>query len=181
MKFGDFKVYKIEDLWDRKPIVSETDRKSKDVLVFHVEPSDGYQTLKVTVRPSGTEPKTKFYIEIGTAPFDMDEFEKIKVETEQLVKSVEKSFMDHCFKLINIDFPERGYLLFWQLPIYDKMRYFEIEGDIEQLVNITDKKEKEDKLNEILEFLGTDPEEKVNKAFSAKYNASIREYIKLDE
>jgi len=178
--FGDFKVLKIEDFWDRKPLVSETDKMSKDVLVFHIVPPEGYQTMRVTVRPSGTEPKSKMYFEIGTAPFAAIEFEKIQNETDVLLRKFEKDVLQHCYKTIGVDFPERGFLIFWQVPMNDKLHYFEIEPEIESLKNISNKDEKQKKLNTLLEFLGTDGIEKVNKAFMAKNSVGIKEYLGLN-
>ncbi len=41
------------------PLRSGTDRASRDVLVFHLEGD-----ARITLRPSGTEPKTKIYVEL---------------------------------------------------------------------------------------------------------------------
>jgi len=65
-RFGDFEVIDFEDCQDRLPIVSETDRSSKDVLIFRFKPVQGTSSMRATIRPSGTEPKTKLYLEIGT-------------------------------------------------------------------------------------------------------------------
>jgi phosphoglucomutase len=45
------------------PILSESDRVSRDVLLFQLEGG-----ARVIVRPSGTEPKNKIYIEVPSAP-----------------------------------------------------------------------------------------------------------------
>ncbi len=177
--FGEFKVEKIEDFWERKPIVSETDRVSKDLLVFHINPPEGIQTMRVTVRPSGTEPKSKMYFEIGTAPFDIADYETIKSQTETLLRKFEKEVLQHCYKTIGVDFPERGFLIFWQVPMKDKLRYFEIEPEIENLKNESDKDVKQNKLKELLGFLGTDPIEKVDKAFQGKYKVGIRIFLNI--
>ncbi len=44
------------------PILSETDRASRDVLVFDLERGD--ERARVILRPSGTEPKNKAYVEV---------------------------------------------------------------------------------------------------------------------
>ena len=162
-KFGKFKVIETIDWQDRKPIVSETDKRSKNGLVFIFEPVENTLCVRVTVRPSGTEPKIKMYFEIGFR----------HKEDNTLLKNLEKDFMDYCYSLIGVDFPERGYLLFWQLSLDQKLKYFEIEE------NILDLKNKEEVLD-LLSFLGDSPIKKVNKAFTAKYNKTIEEYLSFD-
>ncbi len=177
--FGKYVVSRIDDWQQRLPIVSETDRISKNAIVFHFKPVEGTTSLRVTVRPSGTEPKIKAYYEIGSKPFDSKEYESIKKEIEALLKDVEKTFMIEAYKCIGVDFPERGFLLFWQLPLRDKLHYFEIEKDIVALASIKDKEERAKKLGELLQFLGSDPTIKVNDAFSKEYGKTIEEYINI--
>lgn len=178
-RFGKFSVDRVEDFWDRKPIVSETDRVSKDVLVFHFKPPEGLTSLKITVRPSGTEPKIKMYFEVGNDPVESSMLQKTKDKTENLLQEFEREFMTYCYKIIGVDFPERGFLLFWQLPVNAKLRYFEIEPEIEKLKDESDKKTREKKLTELLEFLGSDPIEKIDKAFNAKNGKSVKDYLNL--
>lgn len=177
--FGDFNVSSMEDFLDRKPLVSDTDRSSKDLMVFHMDPPQGYETMRVTVRPSGTEPKSKMYFEIGTKPFEIGQYKEIKERTEILMKDFEKVVLKYCYKIIGIDFPDRGFLLFWQVPMKDKMKYFDIEPEIEALKSETDIKVKEEKLGKILEFLGKDPIQKVDDAFKAKNKVGIKEFLGL--
>ena len=49
------------------PILSETDAAARNVLVFHLGGSE-----RVIIRPSGTEPKTKIYVEVIGAPLADD-------------------------------------------------------------------------------------------------------------
>ena len=92
---------------------------------------------------------------------------------------LEKAVIKYCYKIIGIDFPDRGFLLFWQLSATEKMHYFEIEPQIEALVNETERNVRDQKLNELLEFLGSNPIEKVDKAFIAKNGKGIREFLNL--
>lgn len=179
--FEEFKVDRVEDFLERKPLVSETDKLSKDVLVFHFKPSAELSSMKVTVRGSGTEPKIKMYYEIGSKPTDIENLEIVKKETETILSKLEKAFMKYCYKVIDVDFPDRGFLLFWQLPLNDKLHYFEIEKDIENLTDINSLTERKEKLFTLLEFLGSDPIEKIDNAFIEKNGKGILEYLSLNQ
>ncbi len=178
--FGNFKVKSVEDFLDRKPLVSETDKSSKDLLVYHMEPPTGYSTMRVTVRPSGTEPKSKMYFEIGTEPFPIEKYSEIKDRTEALLKEFEKAVLKDCYKSIGIDFPDRGFLIFWQVPMKDKMHYFEIEPQIENLKDEPDVEVRKNNLDSILGFLGSDPIERVDAAFKEKNKVGIREFLSIE-
>lgn len=176
--FGSYVIDHLEDCLQRMPLVSETDKSSKNVLVFHLVPTEGTTSIKVTLRPSGTEPKTKMYIEVGSKPFDLKQMAQIKEDVSKIIKEIEKAFMKACYKIIGVDFPDRGFLLFWQLPLQEKMRYFEIESDIVALKDV-EQSERKAKLESILSFLGTDPIMKVDEAFKNKYTVGIAEYLGL--
>lgn len=177
--FGKFKVKNYEDCLERKPIVSETDKSAKDVLIFQLDPIGDTETIKVTVRPSGTEPKIKIYFEIGTRPIGPAELDQIKKKSAAILHDLEKAVMLTYYKVIGVDFPERGFLLFWQLPLNDKLKYFEIEPKIEQLKNIQDKEMRQEELLRLTSFLGSNPVEKIDEAFKAKYESSVLEYLNL--
>lgn len=178
-QFGRFKVTRFEDCQNRTPIVSETDRQSKDVLIFDIEPVEGTISIKVTVRPSGTEPKSKMYFEIGGKP-DGRDLPTLQAETEVILKELEKEVLQACYRLINVDFPDRGFLLFWQLPLNSKLKYFEIEPAIAQLKDVA-ADQRQEQLATLLKFLGADPIEKVDNAFRAEYGQGIREYLELSK
>jgi len=177
--FGKFKVKSFENCLERKPIVSETDKSAKDILIFHIEPIEDAESIKVTVRPSGTEPKIKIYFEIGTSRVSKNKLAETKQNVERVSGELEKEVMLICYGIIGIDFPERGFLLFSQLPIEDKLKYFEIEREIENLRNLDDKKERNEKLSLIVSFLGSNPVQKIDEAFCAKHGISISEYLDL--
>jgi phosphoglucomutase/phosphomannomutase len=189
MAFGNYKVKKLEDCWNRTPLVSETDRVSKDMLIFHLEPValsatvtplSGVESMRVTIRPSGTEPKIKMYFEIGAYPAGSSEkLEEVKKGIENIMLDLEKATMLACYKIIDIDFPERGFLLFWQLPLDDKMKYFKIELEIERLKDIKDKEKRRENFLQLISFLGSNPVEKIDQAFKAKYKVSVLEYLNI--
>jgi phosphoglucomutase/phosphomannomutase len=87
--------------------------------------------------------------------------------------------MRACYGLIGVDFPERGFLLFWQLPLKDKLRYFEIEEEIARLKEIPEREPRARKLDALLKFLGANPVQKVDNAFKARFGAGVQDYLDL--
>jgi phosphoglucomutase/phosphomannomutase len=87
--------------------------------------------------------------------------------------------MQYCYKLLDVDFPERGFLLFWQLPLTDKLKYFEIEDEVANLKVISDRKDRREKLDQLLQFLGANPVEKIDKAFRERYGAGVLQFLDL--
>ncbi len=134
-------------------MVSETDRSSKNVLTYEIKPTPGITKIRVIIRPSGTEPKTKMYIEICTPPLGATSLDSIRTNIENIRLELEKAVIQHCLQLVDINFPERGFALFWQLPVETKLRYFDAEKEIEALIGIEEKNIREKRLKTILSFL----------------------------
>lgn len=179
--FGEFVVQEKIDRWqgEPQPHLSITDTASRNVLIFKIGRLPDTKTIKMTVRPSGTEPKIKMYFEVFGEPCDLQNIAAEKQKIVEIRNRLERAFMLYCYKILGVDFPERGFLLFWQLPLNDKLRYFEIEEEIVHLKNIQDQETRKKELYNLLEFLGADPIEKVNDAFREKYKKSIHEYLDI--
>jgi phosphoglucomutase len=79
----DYKFLKETDLVTGKE--SKLDFPVSDVLQFYLE--DG---SKVSVRPSGTEPKIKFYISVLSKLRSKDEFAKVTEELDKKISGIEK-------------------------------------------------------------------------------------------
>ncbi len=179
-KFGSFEVLKIIDFLDRKPIVSTTDFASKNCLTFYFKtPNKKIKLIRLTVRPSGTEPKIKMYFELGSQPLLKKDMNNIDLLLSKIVKKLEIDFMIYCYQLIGIKFPKRGFKLFNQMPLLDKLQYFKIENEIIKLKIIKNPNEREKKLNLLLLFLGSNPLEKIDLAFQEKYKVKIKQYLNL--
>ena len=179
--FGEFVVQEKIDRWqgEPQPHLSITDTASRNVLIFKIDRLPDTKSIKVTVRPSGTEPKIKMYFEVYGEPCDLENIDVEKKKIVEIRNRLERALMLYCYRILGVDFPERGFLLFWQLPLNDKLRYFEIEEELVKLKNIPDRKIRKEKLYKLLEFLGADPIEKVNDAFREKYKEGLREYLDI--
>ncbi len=68
---GEWSVVQFEDLWDESgrlgPCKGQTDRMARNFLIFRLRRPDGVQG-KLCLRPSGTEPKAKLYLELCSDP-----------------------------------------------------------------------------------------------------------------
>lgn len=180
--FHDFEVDQKVDRFqgEPQPHLSPTDTTSRNVLVFTFKDLPETQGIRVTVRPSGTEPKIKMYFEIIGKPFSIDKVNECKETITNIRHNLEKTFMDYCYGILGVDFPERGYLLFWQLPLETKMKYFETEPQILQLNEIINTNDRLNALQKCLSFLGSNPVEKADRAFKAKYRKGIMELLGLN-
>jgi phosphoglucomutase/phosphomannomutase len=179
--FGSFTVIERFDRWqgEPQPHLSKTDTSARNVIVYNFKNLTDTSGIRVTVRPSGTEPKIKMYFEVVGKPCSMEKLEDEKQKIIDFRLELEKTFMQYCYKLLDVDFPDRGFLLFWQLPLADKLKYFDIEEEIVNLKNISDTKNRKKELDQLLLFLGANPVEKIDKAFKEKFRAGVLEYLDL--
>jgi phosphoglucomutase len=79
----DYKILEEKNLLDGS--TSTLEFPSSDVLQFYLE--DG---SKVSVRPSGTEPKIKFYISVNAELPTRDEFLNVTKKLDQMIEGIEE-------------------------------------------------------------------------------------------
>ena len=179
---GEFGVAEKIDRWkgEPQPHLSPTDTSSRNVLILKLDNLPDTRSIRITVRPSGTEPKFKIYIEVLGKPFDPADIVAAKERLVAIQQKLERAFMSYCYGILGVDFPERGYLLFWQLPLDDKLKYFEVEEEIAALKDVADAADRRARMDEQLAFLGANPVQKVDPAFFARYGTGLLEYLELD-
>ncbi len=92
-EFSNTKVVLFEDYQTSKALdfkensTKELDFPKSNVLIFHLE--DG---TKIAARPSGTEPKIKFYVSVNGELDSIDNYKKTKEELENKIDSVLSHF-----------------------------------------------------------------------------------------
>src|SRR5262249_39432552 len=94
-----------EDLRDENgrlgPLRGATDAASRNVLIFHLG-----EQAKVVLRPSGTEPKAKIYLEVSSAPsgpgMPEDVWQAIRRDVDGQMRNLSEAFIRHALGLIGL-------------------------------------------------------------------------------
>ncbi len=122
---GGRRVVAFRDHWDESPdstfgpIVSETDRAARNVLVFHLEGD-----ARLIIRPSGTEPKNKTYVEVGGSPVAAGEDLGVqKADLDAQAAALEAAFVRDCLGLIGVALPDWGYRISGLVPLDAKQDF----------------------------------------------------------
>jgi hypothetical protein len=99
---GGVRVRRFADHWDEGPgsrfgpIRAETDRAARNVLVFELADES-----RVIIRPSGTEPKNKTYIEASSGPLaPAEDLDAVRSAVAARARALEEAFVAHCLGLI---------------------------------------------------------------------------------
>lgn len=108
---GGRAVLEFNDYWDEArygPFLSQTDRSSRDLISFAVEGG-----IKATIRPSGTEPKNKLYLELAADPLGpeatREQFQAHRDSVDQTVKDFSNRFLAEMLALIGAQVPEYAF------------------------------------------------------------------------
>jgi len=94
VRFLDYSLCRERLVLEKKDIEWKYNLPKADVLAFFYE-----NDLKITIRPSGTEPKIKYYFSIcRTIPENVD-LESFKIETDGLLDELEKEFSEKVLSI----------------------------------------------------------------------------------
>lgn len=99
-------VVRTIDYWDERahgPIKSGTDRASRNVVALYFD-----RGLKITARPSGTEPKLKIYVEAGG---DGAADAEGKADIDRLVAEATLQMAEHLLGTLDLRVPRHGLAL----------------------------------------------------------------------
>ena len=108
---GGRTVLGVNDYWDESrygPFLSQTDRSSRNLISFAVEGG-----IKATIRPSGTEPKNKLYLELAADPLGAAatraQFQAHRDSVDRTVKDFSNRFLAEMLALIGVRVPEYAF------------------------------------------------------------------------
>jgi len=106
------------------PIKSGTDAASRDVLVFHIGDSE-----RVIIRPSGTEPKTKIYVEVIGEPVGVDATDQALAESAAAVDrrahQLEVGITDVALSAVGISLPSYAFRMSPLVSIEHRIHFCE--------------------------------------------------------
>jgi hypothetical protein len=104
---GGRKVLSVTDYWDEEqfgPFISSTDRFGRNLMTYRLEGG-----IKATIRPSGTEPKNKIYIEKASAPVGAGAsdavFQAARDRVDREVQEFSNAFLKTMLALVDIHLP----------------------------------------------------------------------------
>jgi phosphomannomutase len=126
-RIGNISVKAVEDWWDQDdrslygPFLSQTDRNARNVLIFYLE--DG---SRIAIRPSGTEPKNKIYVETRTeipSATEAQELAAMKRRSDELTRSLGQEFRRLCLGLVDIRLPRWTDLIPDLVPLDDTIEF----------------------------------------------------------
>src|SRR5262249_42856802 len=110
-EIGGLAVTAFEDLRDEQgrlgPIKGATDFAARNFLIFRCD-----ERARLVLRPSGTEPKAKAYIEVSTPPCPAgatgEAWQRTCREADTLAKRLADDFLGQALRLIGMDPKEAG-------------------------------------------------------------------------
>ena len=124
-EISGLKVAALNDYWDTGKygeFKSDTDRSARNFLTFYFEGG-----LKASIRPSGTEPKNKVYIEKPSEPLGPnasdDELRELRSRIDGEVERFSNAFMKYMLAIVDVELPDYAYRIS-DLVSLERKRHF---------------------------------------------------------
>ena len=127
-EIAGWEVTRAVDHWDEAgvhgPLLSETDRAARDVLAYQL--ANG---ARVIIRPSGTEPKNKLYLEVPAPPLGIEasneELARQKADTDSLAQRLADDFTRQMLATIGVDLPDYALRISALVPLDKRLDFVE--------------------------------------------------------
>ena len=127
-EIAGWEVTRAVDHWDETgvhgPLLSETDRAARNVLAYQL--ANG---ARVIIRPSGTEPKNKLYLEVPAPPLGIeagdDALARSKTATDALAQRLADDFTRQMLATIGVDLPDYALRISALVPLDKRLDFVE--------------------------------------------------------
>ena len=125
---GGWEVTRAVDHWDESgvhgPLLSETDRAARNVLAYRL--ANG---ARVIIRPSGTEPKNKIYLEVPAPPLGIeagdDALARSKAVTDAVAQRLADDFTRQMLAAIGVALPDYALRISALVPLDKRLDFVE--------------------------------------------------------
>jgi hypothetical protein len=123
-----YRVTEAVDHWDESglhgPFLSETDRASRNMLSFRLDSG-----ARAIIRPSGTEPKNKIYIEVPAAPLgaasSRQALAQQKAQTNAVAQQIADDFTRQMLAIIDVHLPDYALRVSGLVPLDKRLDFAE--------------------------------------------------------
>ena len=127
-EIAGWEVTRAVDHWDETgvhgPLLSDTDRAARNVLAYQL--ANG---ARVIIRPSGTEPKNKLYLEVPAAPLgieaDANALAHSKTVTDALAQRLADDFTRLMLTTIGVELPNYALRISALVPLDKRLDFVE--------------------------------------------------------
>ncbi len=185
-EIAGIEVIEIIDQWDERsifgPIKSNTDKIARNFLIFKLK-----NGARFVIRPSGTEPKNKIYIEMKSLPLGSgakdEDLSNVKQEIDKIVMAIGDDFTSKMLKIIGIKLPDYALRISGLVTLDNKIDFVEkFLPEFEDKVTLilsdqTSVWEIKDWLNERLNSYGKDAQGLVANGLQKYIDDSIEDLI----
>ena len=127
-QIAGWEVTRAVDHWDESgahgPLLSETDRAARNVLAYRLA-----NDARVIIRPSGTEPKNKIYLEVPAPPLGIeagdDALARSKAVTDALAQQLADDFTRQMLAAIGVELPDYALRISALVPLDKRLDFVE--------------------------------------------------------